>query len=188
MSVLKVTCISRSESDPEGGIDGVGGEGFYHSADEAVASINSRAHQYWAEVNGESVWIEVGYDKDGAPYLKTENEEAPGVSFLGLDECAAPEQSSSGDGGQSAIDFRADAGPQSLAGEAERLAMWTILRMLVLNRYGRDEARLNRNRQRAIQSAWAAIQGMGIEEDAKKLLHEAVTRELHRLMAAAPQR
>src|SRR5690348_11555083 len=93
MSVLKVTCISRSESDPEGGIGGVGGEGFYHSADEAVASINSRAHQYWAEVNGESVWIEVGYDKDGAPYLKTENEEAPGVSFLGLDECAPPEQS-----------------------------------------------------------------------------------------------
>ena len=185
MSVLRVTCITRSESGQDGGIRAVGGKGFYHSVDQVVTAIDSRTHQYWAEVNGESVWLEVAYDADGVAYLTTENDQTGASELLGLEECeTASEQESPAGEIASAI----EAGPQSRAAEAERLAIRTILRMLVLNRYGHDEARLRRNRQDAIQRASAAIQSMALEDDSKKQLEEAVTRELHVLMAPAPDR
>lgn len=189
MSVLRVTCITRDESDSQIAIRALGGKGFYHTVDEAIASINSRTHQYWAELNGESVWLEVAHDDEGIPYLTTENDQMDATSLLGLQDCeaSAEEASAAVDASSGAVAV-SEVAPQSVAADAERLAIRIVLRILVLSRYGRDEARLNRNRQHAIQRASAEIQTMGLDGESKKQLQEAVTRELSALMAPAPQR
>jgi hypothetical protein len=188
MSVLKVNCISRSEYEPDGRVSGLGGETFYHTAEQAMDAIQNRIHQYWTDVDGESVWLEVGYQPDGQAYLKTEKDDFPPKSLLSLEEC----QFTVGEETNSDADLvgpmtRDDGGRDDTAYMAERLALRTIIRMLVLNRYGRDEARLERNRDQAIRRVCGAVDNMDIDEAARERLNEALVRELQFYFAPPPK-
>ncbi len=189
MSVLKVTCVARSESGPEGHVRGIGGDGFYHTADEAVNAISSRAHQYWTEIDGQSVWLEAGHQADGKPYLKAEGDQGPANKLLTLEDCQfAAEEESNGEENLAQLMSRGDDGKDAITYTAERMAVRTVLRMLVLNRYGRDQARLDRNRDDAVRRLCAAIENMDIDDDdARDQLTEAVTREIHFYFAAPPR-
>jgi len=187
MSVLRVSCITRSLSDPDGGIRAIGGEGFHHTVEEAIDAINGRTHQYWAEVEGESVWLEVAHTADGEAYLKTEKDGFPPKNLLSLEECQfAPDE---GANSEEAPELQSGGvhRPGEVPSIAERLALRTVIRMLVLNRYGRDEARLERNRDDAVRRVCGTVERMDLDEDTRERLNEAVTRELHFYFAAPPK-
>ena len=186
MSVLRVTCITRDESKEGGRITGIGGDGFYHTVNDAADSINNRTHQYWTEAEGESVWLEVAYKPDGEAYLKTEKDGSSPDNLLVLEQCenlpdegSATEDETFGGGAMS--------GPEAIADRAARLALRTVVRMLVLNRYGRDEARLIRNRDDAIRRVAGAVENMNLDEAARERLNEALNRELHFFFASPPK-
>jgi len=188
MSVLKVNCISRSESDPDGPVIGLGGEAFYHTAEQAMAAIHSRTHQYWVDVDGESVWLEVGYQPDGQAYLKTEKDDLSPNNLLSLEECKfTVDEETNSDANLVGPMATGDRGRDDTAYMAERLALRTIIRMLVLNRYGRDEARLERNRDDAIRRVCGAVENMDIDEAARERLNEALVRELQFYFAPPPK-
>lgn len=188
MSVLRVTCVTKDELDPDGAITGLGGDGFYHSLAEAVDAIGSRTHQYWTEVDGESLWVEVAHREGGTAYLKTGKDGARPDSLLVLEECepSATEDSTANAEGLAGALGGGD-GPEAIAYRAERLALRTVVRMLVLNRYGRDEARLNRNREDAIRRISSAVENMDFDESTRDQLNDAVTRELHFFFASPPK-
>lgn len=188
MSVLRVTCITRSESDPDARIRAIGGDDFHHTVEEAVQAINSRTHQYWTQVEGESVWVEVAYRPDGEPYLKTGRDESQPNSLLELEECRfAADEGSGSEQSLPGLESGAGGGRDEIPQMAERLALRTIIRMLVLNRYARDEARLERNRDDAVRRVCGAVERMDLDEDTRERLNEAVTRELHFFFAAPPK-
>ena len=184
MSVLRVTCITKDESGEDGAITGVGGDGFYHTVGDAADAIASRTHQYWTEVDGESVWLEVAYTADGEAYLKTEKDGSSPEHLLALEQCQnLPDEGSSSDEAFAGT----AAGQETIADRAARLALRTVVRMLVLNRYGRDEARLTRNRDDALRRVSAAVENMNLDEVAKDQMNEALTRELHFFFASPPK-
>lgn len=87
MAELRVTCIRRDGTDADRRIDGIGGVGFYHTIDQAIAFILNGTNQYWTHVQGKSVWVEVAYRPNGVAYLKTENDGFPPNNLLSLPEC-----------------------------------------------------------------------------------------------------
>lgn len=189
MSVLKVTCITRDELDADRMINAIGGDGFYHTIDEAIGYINSRTHQYWTKVEDESVWLEVGYRPNGIAYLKTEYDDFPPNSLLSFAECESSTEAGfpsidESIGGIGAIgDERA---PH--AGLAEQLALKTAVRLLVLEQFGHKHGRLDTMRERAIQRACGAVEHMNIDQDARSQLQEALTRQFDSLFAPPPER
>jgi hypothetical protein len=188
MSVLRVSCITRSESDPDARVRAIGGEGFYHSAEEAMEAITSRTHQYWTEVGGESLWLEVAHQSDGEPYLKTEKDGFPPKNLLSLEECHfAADEGANSEEQLAGLQTGGGGERDEIPSMAERLALRTVIRMLVLNRYGRDEARLERNRDDAVRRVCSAVERMDLSEDSSERLTEAVTRELHFYFAAPPK-
>lgn len=184
MSVLRVTCVTKDQTDEESAITGVGGESFYHTAEDAAEFIGNRTHQYWTEVDGESVWLEVARTADRKAYLKTEKDDSSPDHLLALEECEnLPDEGSSSEDAFGA----APSGQETIADRAARLALRTVVRMLVLNRYGRDEARLLRNRDDALRRVSAAVENMSLDEVAKDQMNEALTRELHFFFASPPK-
>jgi hypothetical protein len=189
MTVLRVTCISRDQTGSREVVKGVGGEDFYHSADQAISYISSRTHQYWTEIAGESVWLTVAEHANGSRYLTAHGHLSPD-NLLILAECEFTL------GGTSSIEADAEAmvarvgdlEQGSLADFADRLALRTTVRLLVLNRYGRDDARLSRNREDAIVRACGVIENLDLPEEAREQLQEAVRRDLEILFAPPAQR
>ena len=185
MSVLKVTCVGRNESDADDPIRAIGGDGFFHTVDQAVESIASRTHQYWTESNGQSVWIEIGIHPDGSAYLKAPGEDFPSQTLLALEGCEfTPEETASIDDDLVHVFRGSDGGRDAILHTAERMALRTVVRMLVLNRYGRDQARLDRNRDDAIKRISASVENTDVEEDTREKIKEAVSKELHYYFAS----
>jgi hypothetical protein len=87
MSDLRITCITPDGSDADRRIDAVGGNGFYHTIEEAIAFIQSGTHRYWTHVQGKSVWVEVAHRPKGVAYLKTEDDGFPPNNLLSLPDC-----------------------------------------------------------------------------------------------------
>jgi hypothetical protein len=87
MSDLRITCITPDGSDSDRRIDAVGGDGFYHTIDDAIAFIQNGTHRYWTHVQGKSVWVEVAYRPNGVAYLKTEDDGFPPNNLLSLRDC-----------------------------------------------------------------------------------------------------
>lgn len=190
MSVLRVTCMTRDELNAGRRIDAIGGDGFYHTIDEAIGYINSRTHQYWTEVEDESVWVEVAYQPNGIAYLKTEHDGFPPNSLLSLEECQ-----SSTEGGSSTND-ESMGGIVAMGNDeraphlrlAEQLALMTVVRLLVLDHFGRKHGRLDTMRERALHRARGAVEHMDIDEDERTQLQEALTRQFDSLFAPPPER
>jgi hypothetical protein len=191
MSVLKVTCVSTDELGAERKISGIGGDEFYHSLDEAIRSINNRTHQYWTELAGESVWLTVAQDQGGRAFLTTDSDGSTPDDLLTLGACQQRfDGTSSGSEGdaETMLTSVGEFSKGSADEYAERLALRTVVRLLVLNRYGRDDARLVRNREDAIARACAAIDRLELAESASNELQESVKRHLEVLFAPPTQR
>jgi len=87
MADLRITCITRDGSDQDRRIDAVGGDGFYHTIEQAIAYIKNSTHRYWTHVQGKSVWVVVARRPNGVEYLKTEDDGFPPNNLLSLPEC-----------------------------------------------------------------------------------------------------
>lgn len=189
MSVLRVTCISMDKASAEPKISGVGGVDFYHTAEEVISWIDNRTHQYWAEIGGESVWLRVATDQEGNPFLAAQNTGSETVDIFSLHECQKLDNVFAlGEVSEELMQNAGDFTKGSPDEIGERLALRTVVRLLVLNRYGRDDARLARNREDAISRAGAAIDRLELGESDSKQLHTAVKRHLELLFAPPTQR
>ena len=87
MADLRITCITPDSSDADRRIDAVGGDGFYHTIDEAISNIKRGVNKYWTHVQGKSVWVVVERRPNGVEYLKTENDGFPPNNLLSLPAC-----------------------------------------------------------------------------------------------------
>jgi len=87
MADLRITCITPDSTDADRRIDAVGGDGFYHTIDEAIRYINNGTHRYWTHVQGKSVWVEVDH-RNGVAFLRTETDGFPPNNLLSLMTCS----------------------------------------------------------------------------------------------------
>lgn len=185
MSVLRVTCTTHDEAAADRLIAAIGGQGFCHDVDEAIGHIDSRTHQYFVEVDGESVWLEVGHHSDGTAYLTTQNAGFPPAKLLSLAQCEAPvtTETRGSDDGMGWMESGSDDNRSTINGLADQLALKTIVRLLVLDQFATKEGRLDTMRERAVQRACGVVEQMDVDEDARTKLQEAVTRHLHSLFS-----
>jgi hypothetical protein len=173
-----VTCVKKDE-DPNRLIAGIGGRGFYHPIDQAIEHIKNRTDQYFMEVAGRSVWLEVGHHADGTAFLKCDEEGFPPLSLLGLEEIPLIEEPST----SSVQDDLArlvrpiDDKQQTSAFMAERLALRMVVQMLVEKRFSDDERRRKRTRHQIEDLVAGVIERMELRDQAEAELHQALSAE-----------
>lgn len=88
MAELQVKCITKrgSHYNPHERIAAIGGDGWYHSEDEAIANIERGVHNYYVSVNGRLVRVVVAVH-NGRKYLKTDPDGYSPNNLLALPEC-----------------------------------------------------------------------------------------------------
>lgn len=88
MATLRVECITPDSSDTDRRIDAVGGEGFYHTIDEAIRNIQNNIHTYYTMVNGAVALIVVReHPRSGRLFLQTLDDHWPQNNLLNLRRC-----------------------------------------------------------------------------------------------------
>ena len=85
---LQITCITKlpNHQDRHRRVQAVGGSGFYHSEDEAIANVKRDPQSYYVSEQGETVWVVVR-NHEGRDYLKTQNDRFLPDNLLSLPEC-----------------------------------------------------------------------------------------------------
>jgi len=88
MTSLQVICIRKrgDHYNPHERIQGIGGSGWYHTEDQAIANIEKGTHTYYVSVAGRSVRVVVAVH-NGRKYLKTEADDYSPNNLLALPEC-----------------------------------------------------------------------------------------------------
>lgn len=81
----QITCITPDTSDSDRRIDGVGGDGWVKGEDEVIEEIEAGA-DYYVEVDGEPVRVEVGKHRD-RKHLKTHADGVEVNNLLALPTC-----------------------------------------------------------------------------------------------------
>ena len=83
---LRITCIVPDDSDPDNGIDSVGGVGWRLSKEIVIGEIEDGAN-YYVEVDDERVPVVVAR-RDGLKCLITDSDKTRKNSLLSLPHCA----------------------------------------------------------------------------------------------------
>jgi hypothetical protein len=84
----QITCIIPDSSDPDNRIDSVGGKDWTKSEDVVIAEIESGS-EYFVEVDGASVSVEVDQRSNGTKFLRTDSDETTANNLLSLPTCPA---------------------------------------------------------------------------------------------------
>ena len=82
----QITCIVPDSSDPDNRIDSVGGPGWTKSEDVVIAEIES-CSEYFVEVDGARVSVEVDQRGNGSKFLRTDSDETTVKNLLSLPTC-----------------------------------------------------------------------------------------------------
>jgi hypothetical protein len=82
----QITCIVPDSSDPDNRIDSVGGPGWTKSEDVVIAEIES-GFEYFVEVDGARVSVEVDERSNGTKFLRTDPDETTANNLLSLPTC-----------------------------------------------------------------------------------------------------
>lgn len=85
---LQITCITKhpTHEDRHRRVQAVGGKGFYHSEDDAIANVKRNSKAYFVSEQGRSVWVKI-QTHDRREYLKTQNDRFLPDNLLSLGEC-----------------------------------------------------------------------------------------------------
>ena len=85
---LRITCITKlpNHEDRHRRIQAVGGDGWKHSEETAIANVKRDPESYWVTEQGKSLWVIVR-QHDGRDYLKTQNDRFLPDNLLSLPEC-----------------------------------------------------------------------------------------------------
>lgn len=85
---LQITCIAKytTHEDRHRRIQAVGGVGFRHAEETAIANVKRNRDSYWVTEQGKSVWVIV-QRHNGREYLKTQNDRFLPDNLLSLLEC-----------------------------------------------------------------------------------------------------
>jgi len=88
MAVLRVKCITKrgDHYNPHERIQAIGGDGWYHSEDQAITYIERGVHSYYVSVGGRTVPVIVAVH-NGRKYLKTSADGYSPDNLLALPEC-----------------------------------------------------------------------------------------------------
>jgi Protein of unknown function (DUF3892) len=88
MASLQVTCITKrgNHYNPHERIAAIGGAGWYHAEDQAIANIERGINSYYVSVGGRTVPVIVA-THNGRKYLKTVADGYSPDNLLALPEC-----------------------------------------------------------------------------------------------------
>jgi hypothetical protein len=86
---LRVICIRKrgDHYDAHERIQGIGGDGWYHAEDSAIADLEAGTSTYYVLVDGREVNVVVA-SHNGRKYLKTEADGYSPNNLLALPECS----------------------------------------------------------------------------------------------------
>jgi hypothetical protein len=83
----QVTCINKTDrSAAHERIENIGGSGWKHSEDDAIAYIENGTYDYYTHEDGEEAKVIIA-KREGKKYLKTENDGEQPDNLLALPEC-----------------------------------------------------------------------------------------------------
>lgn len=83
----QVKCINKTDrDDAHERIKNIGGDGWKHAEDDAIAYIENGVYTYYTDEDGEEAEVIVA-TRLGHKYLKTENDGEQPDNLLALSEC-----------------------------------------------------------------------------------------------------